>query len=326
MKYILLALLLSASAFSQEAKPKTNPVADQKKTAAQRKELLTQIFSQLSTPEFNKAIDHARKSGIPNQILLEARFLHFIDQGDDSALAKLAPELSAMRDQFDLELSHVFGVQEDWLSVIHYTQALAALEKKDTEKFKKHITEAYWLNPRHGQIYAPHIERLRLKHAMASVTLSPDLSLQPQQGGDASTLGALMKGKKAAIFHFWSPMSQESEVHMPDFISTSKECKAHNIAVISVLIGTTPEVLVDAELTRKKHQAHAQCSWITDTFKPALTTTLRITDIPTMVIVSPEGKILFNGHPSENTFWNTVQKIAPKFERPNNSEHQHADD
>lgn len=319
MRSFIILLLCSSLTLAQDATPPAAPTQNE----TVRKELLTQIFSQLEKPAFETALKKARAAGIPEQTLLEARFLHFIDHDDQVSLAKLAPEFIVFRDKFDLNLSEVFGVKEDWLSVIHYTQALAALEKKDTHGFKKHITEAFWLNPRHAQIYAPHIERLRLKQAMANITISGDLALQTQENGKITSLNAINKGKQATILHFWSPISQEVAVNMPDFLLTSSECAANDISVISVLVGPSPESIKDAELMRAKHQASAKCAWVIDNQKTNLTNTLRITDIPTMVILSKEGKVLFNGHPSEPTFWETIQKIAPKFKRPNTPEHKH---
>lgn len=318
MKHLFLALLLASVSLAES--PETKPA-----TPGQKKALIDTLFSRISTPEFEKAVAQARLAGVPKQVLLESRFLHLIDQRDDTGLAKLAPELAAFSGQFSLDRSQVFAVKEDWLSIVHYTQALAALENKDTAGFKKHITEAFWLNPRHGSIYAPPIERLRLRQAMAKVTLDPKLSLQPQQGGEPVTLSDVLKGKKAAVLHFWSPMSQESEVNMPDFILTSKECRANGIAVVSVLVGQSAEVKQDAEVIRKKHQRETQCLWIADTGKPDLARTLRVTDIPTMVVVSPSGKILFNGHPSDNAFWQSVRALAPGFKRPDKSDSGHHD-
>ncbi len=319
MKFFLISLLCLSLAIAQELPAPANP----KETQTARKELLNEIFSQLTPPAFEKAIQKARTAAIPEQVLLEARFLHLIDQNDQSNLAKLAPQLIAFRDKFDLSISEVFGVKEDWLSVIHYTQALAALEKEDAQEFKKHITEAFWLNPRHAQIYAPHIEQLRLKQAMANITIPGDLHLQPQKGGAPITLQEIQKGKAATVLHFWSPISQEVSVNMPDFILTSRTCAAHGIGVISVLIDDSPEALKDAEIVRQKNHSTAQCHWIKDTPQSALTNTLRIANIPTMVILSTEGKVLFNGHPSEPAFWQTIEKIAPQFKRPNKPEQEH---
>ncbi|BDS05978.1 hypothetical protein NT6N_10180 [Oceaniferula spumae] len=320
MKPILLALLLTSVSFAQ-----ADPTASEKK-AANQEELLAKIFSDIATPEFNKSIEQARKAGVHQQALLEARFLHLVDLDDNKALADFSTELLKWRDKFDPVHSEIFGVKEDWLSVINYTQALDALQKNDSEAFKKHITEAFWLSPRHAQIYGPHIERLRLSQEMAKITLKPELSFEPQQGGAPLTLGSLMKGKKAAVLHFWSPMSQEVQQNMPDFSLTSHECQDHDIAVISVLIGSNSDILKDAEVIRAQHEATAKCTWTVDPNKSTLTSQLRITSIPTMVVVSPEGKILFNGHPSEDAFWKTLQQIAPDFKQPNKTEHPHADE
>jgi hypothetical protein len=35
-----------------------------------------------------------------------------------------------------------------------------------------------------------------------------------------------------------------------------------------------------------------------------------------MVLVSPEGRVLFNGHPSEDRLWETLSGIAPDIVRP----------
>ena len=278
---------------------------------------MEKIFSSMGAAEFPAAVKQAEKAGVHPQVILEARFLHLVDLRDETALAALAPELLKQSDSFDPDTSEVFSVKEDWLAIVRYTQALAALQKGDKAGFKTHITEAFWLSPRQGQAFAPHIDRLRLDEAMASVTLDPQRPMPMQSGAKVSTLGQLMRGKKATLIHFWSPMSQEVQINLADFILTTKSCSEQNIAVISVLVGHYPGILEDAETMRKEDANKAQCSWVVDSNKKSLANLLRITDLPTMVIASPEGKILFNGHPSDNNFWNTLQKIAPQFKRPN---------
>ncbi|MBK1830389.1 hypothetical protein JIN77_06610 [Verrucomicrobiaceae bacterium R5-34] len=320
MKHLLLALVMSSFCLAQE-----NPPAAAS-TEKAKQELLDTIFSSLSNQEFEKAIAKAIETNVHPQVILEARFLHLVDQGNNQALAKFSAELLPWREKFDPDASEIFGVKEDWLSVVHYTQALAALENNQQAEFKKHITEAFWLSPKHAQIYAPPIERLRLQKAMAKVTLKPDFVLQPQDGSKPITLGSLMKHKKALLLHFWSPMSQEVQINMPDFAATSAECQEHGIAVASVLIGHRPEIKKDADEIRKEVQDTAKCAWIAGSNKNSLATQLRIVDVPTMVLVSPDGKILFNGHPSQETFWQELKKLAPELHRPNNTEHKHADD
>lgn len=280
----------------------------------------------MGTDDFPAALEVAQKADIHPQVILEARFLHLVDLRDNAGLAAMAPELVEKRDAFDPDTSEIFSVKEDWLAVVRYTQALAALEKGDKASFKSHITEAFWLSPRQAQAFAPHINRLRLDEAMQKVTIDPARSLKSQDGGKPVTLGELMKGHKATVFHLWSPMSQEVQMNLPDFVLTTQSCKDQNIAVISVLVGQYPTIMEDAETLRKDDADKAWCTWLVDSNKNSLATLFRVTDIPTMVIVSAEGKILFNGSPSDKKFWETIQKVAPEFKRPNNkNELPHAD-
>ncbi|MBT8043930.1 MAG: hypothetical protein KJO79_03180 [Verrucomicrobiae bacterium] len=324
MKHFLISLLLGTLTMAQELPTPLSPEPDDLPTErpqppADPKALaMEKLFSNMGTDDFAEALEEAKKADIHPQVILEARFLHLIDMRDTAGLAAMAPELLDKRDAFDPDNSEVFSVKEDWLAIIHYTQALAALQKGNKADFKKHITEAFWLSPRQGQAFAPHIDKLRLEEAMKSITLDPARVLQAQDGSKPYSLGELMKGHKATVLHFWSPMSQEVQINMPDFVMTTQSCADQNIAVISVLVGRYPNIAEDAEIIRKEDAAKARCTWLVDSNKNTLANLLRVTDIPTMVIASSQGKIMFNGHPSDKNFWKTIQKIAPDFKRPNN--------
>ncbi len=315
----LIALLIISTSTAQETPP-ADPPANPKEAA------LEKIFSSMGDKEFPAALAEAKKAGIHPQVLLEARFLHHVVQRDNKAIAAMAPEFIAMREKFDADNSEVFSLKEDWVAVVYYTQALAALEKGDKAEFKKHITEAFWLSPKQAQAFAPHIDQLRLKEAMARITLDPNRTLKDQETRKAVNLGELLANKKAIVLHFWSPMSQEVQINMPDFILTSQACDDQGIGVASVLVGKYPGIIKDAETLRKEDATKAACNWLIDSDKDTLSNKLRISEIPTMVIVSTEGKILFNGRPSNKHFWETLQKVAPNFKRPNSHEHKHADD
>ena len=317
MKWILITFILGCYTASAQDKPDTDTPVSPKEAA------LDKIFSSMGEKEFPAALAEAKKIGLHPQILLEARFLHHVDQRDNKAIAAMAPEFMALSKNFDPDNSEIFSLKEDWSAVVHYTQALAALEKDDKAAFKKHITEAFWLSPKQAQAFAPHIEELRLKDAMAAIKLDPNRALRDQETRQPITIGKLLADKKALVIHFWSPMSQEVQINIPDFILTSQACDQQNIGVVSVLVGKYPGIIKDAETLRKEDAIKAACNWTTDSEKNTLANKLRISSIPTMVIVSPEGKILFNGQPSNINFWDTLKKIAPEFTRPNNQEDQH---
>lgn len=311
MKLITIILFhLACYTTAQEITP-----TDPKATA------LEKIFSSIGDKQFPTALDAAKKIGLHPQVLLEVEFLHNVDQRNDKAIAAMAPKFIAMSAKFNADNSEVFSLKEDWVAVAHYTQALAALEKNDKNGFKKHITEAFWLSPKQAQAFAPHIDQLRLDETMARVTLDPNRALKEQESRKEIKLGEILANRKAVVFHFWSPMSQEVQINMPDFILTSQACDDQNIGVASILVGKYPGIIQDAETLRKEDAAKATCDWLTDSEKDSLSNTLRISEIPTMVIVSPNGKILFNGNPSNSSFWDALKKVSPAFKRPNNSEH-----
>ena len=145
-------LLIATIASAVEAADKTRqaaapPAAVQAATADPREAALARLFSEReSAATLQAAIEQARKQGISEQVILEARFLFLVDRHDDEGLVALLPEFAKRRETFTPELSKIFAFKEDWLAVNEYLEALAALKKADKDAFKKHITEAFWLS------------------------------------------------------------------------------------------------------------------------------------------------------------------------------------
>lgn len=321
MKFLLLILLFVTRICAVENP--TSPGSD--KTNEPQKEnagetIIEELFATLGQEEFTTALQRAQEADIHPQVLLEARFLNLIDLGDNSAIAAMAPELIEKRDSFDPNESEVFAFKEDWLGIVHYSQALLALEKGNRDDFKKHITEAFWLSPRQGQAFGRHIEKLRQEEATRAIENLLDKSLKSQGDGATTSLSELIKGNNALILYFWSPMSREIEINLDDFIITSQTCAKNKMPVLAILTGSYPGMIEDAEMIRKGEASDANCRWLIDSNKESLSSLLHIRDLPTMIVVSHEGRVLFNGHPSDHDFWSTLEKLSPHFKRPNRIE------
>jgi|GEM_PF-236947 len=268
------------------------------------------------------AIADARKNGISEQSILEARFLYQVDHHDEEALASLLPDFLKQRENFKLADSTIFATKEDWLGVIEYVQAIDAIHKGDKQAFKNHITEAFWLSPNQAAFFAPHIERLRLDEAMEALKIDFSTRLTPlTPGGDPLTLEKIVTEKKALLLHFWSPMSEECEASMHDFIATAASVSKHGIAVASLVAEDSSA----HEITEAQKQVHTldeklQTLWLLDSKENPLGKLLRVRTLPTMVLISPAGKILFNGEPADDEFWDALKKIDEKIERPDAAE------
>ena len=308
-------LLLAATCFAQE--PKAAPEEDPYASLPPKRAALERMLSERGAPDtFEAAIKKAREQGIGDQAILEARFLYHVDRHEDDKIAAMLPDFLKRKDEFKLEQSEIFAVKEDWLAVVEYVQSIAALKKNDRDGFKKHITEAFWLSPRQASAFAPHIDRLRMEEAMRSVKIDGSIKLPSMLANDPLELGTLMRDRKALLLHFWSPWSRECEASMPDFKVTATELEKHGVAVASLLAESTPEAVKDAKEIVKGLGDKPPGVWLLDQEKDSLLRLLRIQNLPAMVLVSPEGNVIFNGHPSEDGLWDALLKLAPDVKRP----------
>jgi hypothetical protein len=308
------------TALAQPASPAAgNPAAGPSTREAALDNLLAE---RESIKALDAAIAEARKCGVNEQTILEARFLYHVDRREDAAIAALLPEFLKQRDVFKIEDSAIFGLKEDFLAVIEYVEAIDALGKNDKDGFKKHITEAFWLSPRQASAFAPHVERMRLEEAMRALKIDFTLKLATVNPGDAVSLEGLFTGKKAMLFHFWSPLSQECESAMPDFITTARSLSDNGIAVVSLIADDSPALLTPAREMIRPLGDKAPGGWLIDSKDKPLGRDLRVQNLPTMVLVSPEGKVLFNGDPTDDSFWETLGKINARITRPESGLHK----
>lgn len=269
-----------------------------------------------SIKELDAAIAAAKKLGIGEQTILEARFLYHVDRREDDAIAAMLPEFLKHNEAFKLEDSAIFSVKEDWLAVVEYVQAIAALKKGDKDAFKSHITEAFWLSPRQASAFAPHIDRMRLEESMRSVRIEFETRLLPLSGGDAVSLKSLMKDKKAMMLHFWSPASRECEATLPDYVATAKALGEKGLAMVSIMPGSPPTILTDAATMLKPLGKNPPGAWLIDQTESPLARELRVKTLPLFVIISNEGRVIFNGDPTDDGLWDALKKIDPRLIRP----------
>jgi hypothetical protein len=312
-RWIRLGLLGGlAAAVVAEPLPGPDPLED----LPPREAAIERLLSERGEPAaFEKVIADARKLGIGEQAILEARFLYNVDRRDDDALAAMVPDFVAYRDKFDTAASEVFSLKDDWLAVIEYVQAIAALQKGDRDKFKQHITEAFWLSPRQGAAFASHIERLRTAEAMSKLRIDFATKLDQLQGGDQTELSAVIHQHKALALHFWSPWSRECEAFAGDFAAATRTLEENGIAVVSILAENDPRVVEDARRFAATYK-DLPCHWLCDRDKAPMHVTLRVQSVPLLVLAAPDGRILFNGHPADEECWEALQQVAPELVRP----------
>ena len=313
MRFRSLILPIALAAIATAAEPSApEPAAASPKEAA-----LERLLSERSSPEaFAQAVDEAGKQGIGGQAILEARFIFHVDRQEDAAVAAMLPEFLKQNESFKLGESEIFATKEDWLAVIEYVQAIAALRGGDKAEFKKHITEAFWLSPKQGTAFAPHIERLRLDETMAAVKIDFSSAFNPVTGGEPVALSKIIGSNKAILLQFWSPWSGECEASLPDFTAITAELAKNNIPVATLILENSEKSTADTIAMLKPLGEKPPGVWLVDRERDPLSTLLRVQTVPVFVLVSSEGKILFNGSYDSKELWSSLAGINPSIKRP----------
>jgi hypothetical protein len=312
---ILASALHCALIAAADAAPPTQ--ASTATDPSQRDAALEQLLAERASPAaLQTAIDKARKHGVTEQAILEARFLFHVDRHDDDAIAAMLPDFKKRNESFKLEESQIFATKEDWLATYEYVQAIDALKKGDKAAFKQHITEAFWLSPGQGAAFAPHIEKLRLDEAMRAVKIDFNLEFEIINSTASESLKKILGDNQALLLHFWSPWNDESAGSMADFVVTAKTLVARHIAVVSVLPEASPKLLRDARESIKDLGKPLPGAWFIDLKQQPLHRLLRVQSFPTMVLVAKDGAILFNGDPTADGLWDALRKINPELRRP----------
>jgi hypothetical protein len=103
---------------------------------------------------------------------------------------------------------------------------------------------------------------------------------------------------------------------MPDFIATAGLLASSGIAVVSLLPDGTSALLADAGEMIQPHGGKPCGAWLIDPKRESLAREMRVQNLPTMIIASTEGTVLFNGNPADERFWETLNKIDARLTRP----------
>lgn len=290
-------------------------IADQ-----QTEQVESNLFTVRTPEKFATALKQATTAKIHNQVILEATFLYYVDTEDYKGIVSIRQKFQDHLDKFELDHSKIFSTKEQWESVIQYATALEALQNNQESKFKKHITEAYWLSPETASAFSHHITELRNKKYMTKVLITPEKEMLTLEKQTSITFKKIIGDNDALVLRFWSPWNQQMNTSYPFIVNAAEQCAQNKIAFASVLTGNDEALIANAfEIISTTKPALAS-QWLTDSNKKTFTKLLRISDLPTMIIITKDGKVSYHGSASNSSFWRSLKSINPKIKAPNISE------
>lgn len=298
--FLLPALLWLHSASAQEA-PKVP------------QEMMLRLFNPGATQEeLIAATKEAGLAGVPRQQVLEAKLIWGLRKQDTAWLVKMLPELEVLAKNFDPAQSAGIKSADDIRAFISFTKALQAQEKKDEAGYKNHILEAIWLSPQQAQLFAQSIDKGRREAKMATMKLDLQLVLATS-GGETTTLADQMAGKKAVLIDFWASWCGPCMQLMPELKKKAEQLSQHGIVVAGM---NKDDEKAEAVAEKIRNEQEIEFPWLIEPADRPFTKMLEIDSIPRMILVGPDGKVLYNGHPQDPGLWTALQKIDAAIKPP----------
>jgi thiol-disulfide isomerase/thioredoxin len=265
--------------------------------------------AEASLEDFNKAVAEAAKLGVPAQTLAEAKLVRGLQNQDTAYLSSVLPELEAAAKNFKKEDSAGLGSAEDFNGLICYIKAMDAAAKGDEAGLKKHITEAFWLSPEQSGLFAEAVKKFRTEAKMAGIRVDMTKPIT-NSAAEATTLGDVLGKNKAVLLDFWASWCGPCMELMPELRKKAGHLAKHAIAVAGM--NTEGDAAIAGKVRNEKGMK--EVTWLVEPKDKPFSDLLEIDSIPRMVLLSPEGKILFNGHPEDPGLWAALKKVDAAIE------------
>jgi thiol-disulfide isomerase/thioredoxin len=293
----------------------TLPAQTPEESAAGAKALLQRLFAQeTSAEELQALVKEANKAGIPRQQIIEAKLVWGLRHQDTAFLVKILPEVEILAASFDSANAALLPSAEAAQGFISYIKALKAGEAKDEAGFKNNILEAIWLNPQQAPVFLQSIEKFRRESKMESLVVDLKIPLTNSMG-EATTLHDQLGGKKALLLDFWASWCGPCMNLMPALKKKAEKLSAHGIVVAAM---NKDDENAESIAERIRKEQNATLPWLVEPPDRPYSKVFEIQSIPRMILLSPEGKVLFNGHPEDPALWAALKKIDASIEAPAN--------
>jgi thiol-disulfide isomerase/thioredoxin len=286
----------------------------QAETQAQTQEeannqLMMTLFKRETTPEeYDAALSKAKAAGIPAQVLLESQIVRTFYSKDKTALIALKTPLEKAGANLDLENSQMFQTKNDYDAMLEGIAALEAERDGDAAGFEKHIKEAIWQgSPMLQPMYLSWLNEYRAAAEMQKIVVPLDTKLMTSDGKQ-TTFKEVLGTNKALLIDFWASWYAPSVEAMDELKSKGASLAPQGVVVVG--LNTENDAGKAAGVKKDKNIA---LPWLLEPEGEPYSRLLNVDSIPRAVLVSAEGKVLYNGHPADPALKAALAKVGAKL-------------
>jgi thiol-disulfide isomerase/thioredoxin len=145
---------------------------------------------------------------------------------------------------------------------------------------------------------------------MAKISVDMKLPVTTSKG-EATTLGDQLGKNKAILLDFWATWCGPCMNLMPSLRKKAEQLQKHGI-VVAGMNNESDEAKAD----EVRAQKDMKMPWLVEPKGSPFSELLGIDSIPRMILLAPDGKVLFNGHPEEPGLWEALKKIDATIAAP----------
>lgn len=293
-----------------EAEASDNAVSAETAEKSALQALLSATQGTQETWEAGKAA--AREAGLSENQILQYEFVNKLRKSDTEGILSNLDTYAALEDDVPYGEGEMFSSASEFRGVIDTYRAVAAFQNEDWQAFEGYVKDAFWRAP----LFVQGVELSSLVHTYHAMLLQEELMQQmrlplelelSQTGGEATTLGALMEGNKAVLLDFWASWCAPCMQLMPVLKQKAAILTPQGIVVAGM---NTDQ----KDPAAKASQVHAEQGiffpWLIEPENDPYSSLLGIDSIPRMVLVGPEGQVLFNGHPLDEKLTAALQGLG----------------
>lgn len=264
---------------------------------------------------FEEAYTAAKDAGVSEAFLIEAQTLNYLSTGDMSQLYENLGNLEGVIDSLEYGTDKPFHSARQLIGMVASIRAIQAYEANDIETFEKEAAKSYVNSPDYNEAFGLMrlMAEVRQKEvqesAMANLRIPMDMKIASADG-EEKTLTQWLGGNQALLIDFWASWCGPCIQLMPELRAKAESLPDQGVVVMGMNTDADDPV-AKAKKTRADHKMELM-PWLLEPESRPLSQMLMINSIPRMILVSPEGKVLYNGHPMDPGLKAALAKLDVK--------------